>query len=180
MATIRFSAQDDWTVTDLQLFFHQLNILYNRLYVISELKPGSKAKLTNILNSSLSRVPEENQLLVDCIEIHSPAKFSFKGADKIIGQIRGFVKDIWYENRLEAKRKEQEIQHQAKKNELEIANERASLIERQIDIMKKAGFSDEEIQENIRKLTAPVEKISSVMQEREVVLLESDKNDNDT
>ena len=177
MATIKFSAQEDWTVTDLQLFFHQLNILYNRLYVISELEPRSKIKLSTILNGSLSRVPEENQLLVDYIEIHSPAEFSLKGADKIIGQIRGFVKDIWYENRLEAKRKEHEIQYQAKKNELEIENKRANLIEKKIGIMRNAGFSDEEIQENIRKLTNPVEKISSVMQERKVVLLESGEDD---
>jgi len=180
VAVIKFSAQEDWTVTDLQLFFHQLNILYNRLYVLAELKPGNKAKLTNILNSSLSRVPEENQLLVDFIEIHSPAKFSLKGADKIIGQVRGLVKDVWYDNRLESKKKEQEIKHQEKMNELEITNERITLFERQIGVMRNAGFPVEEIQDNIRKLTDPVGKISSVMQERKVLLLEEEENDSNT
>ena len=176
MANIKFAAQEDWTVTDLQLFFHQLNILYNRLHVINSLKPGRKGKLANILNGSLSQVPEEEQLLVDYIEIHSPAKFSLKGVDKIIGQTRGLIKDIWYDNTLEKKKKEQELSHQEKLNELELARQRTSLIEQQIGIMKNAGFSDEEIQENIRKLTDPVEKISTVMQEKEVKLLEDDKN----
>ena len=75
MLFIKFTAQEDWTVTDLHLFFHQLNIIYNRLYVIDGLKAGSRAKLENILNGSLSRVTTENQLLVDYIEIHSPAVF---------------------------------------------------------------------------------------------------------
>ena len=53
---------------------------------------------------------------------------------------------------------------------------KTALIERQIGIMKNAGFSDEEIQENLRKLTDPVEKISSVMQQREVALIEENEN----
>ena len=176
MASIKFSAQEDWTVTDLQLFFHQLNILYNRLHVIDSLKPGRKGKLANILNNSLSQVPDDEQLLVDFIEIHSPAKFSLKGVDKIVGQARGLIKDFWYENNLEKKKKEQEISHQEKLNELELARQRTSLIEQEINVMKKAGFSDEEIKENIRKLTSPVEKISTVMHQRKVELLEDDKN----
>lgn len=175
MANIKFSAQEDWTVTDLQVFFHQLNILYNRLHVIENLKPDRTGKLSNILNGSLSYVPKEEQLLVDFIEIHSPAKFSLKGVDKIIGQVRGIIKDIWYDNSLEKKKKQRQLEHQASLNEIELANQRMSLIERQINILRNAGFSNEEIQENIRKLTDPVEKISSVMQQREVVLLDEDE-----
>ena len=176
MSNIKFSAQEDWTVTDLQVFFHQLNILYNRLHVINSLKPGRKGKLTNILNGSLSQVSEDEQLFVDFIEIHSPAKFSLKGADKIIGQVRGLIKDFWYANNLEKKKKEQKLQHVETLNELEIAHQRTGLLERQIVVMRNAGFSDEEIQENIRKLTDPVEKISTVMQQREVTLIEDEKN----
>ena len=172
---IKFVAQEDWTVADLQVFFHQLNILYNRLYVINDLELGTKAKLSSILSNSLSRVPDHSKLLVDYLEIHSPAKFSLKGGDKIIGQLRGLIKDIWYANRLESKRHDQEIQHQAKKNEIEISSKQAALLEQQIAIMKKAGFPDEEIQSNIRQLTGPMEKIIGVMHEREVRLLEQGK-----
>jgi len=187
MANIKFSAQEDWTVTDLQNFFHQLNILYNRLYVVDEINPDSKAKLTNILNTSLSRVPEHDQLLVDYIEIHSPAKFSLKGGDKIIGRVRGLIKDVWYDNKLEKKKKEQEIEHQGKVkqlevvhqeslNELEVADKHADLVKKQIGILKDAGYSDEEIQKNIKRLTDPVKKISSIMYEKDVKLLDDDKN----
>jgi len=176
VANIKFSAQEDWTVTDLQVFFHQLNILYNRLHVISHLKPGRKGKLSNILNGSLSQVAEEEQLFVDFIEIHSPAKFSLKGVDHIIGQVRGLIKDVWYANSLEKREKQQQLEHQGRLDEIELENQRTSLIERQIGIMRDAGFSNEEIQENIRKLTDPVEKISSVMQQREVALIEEDEN----
>ena len=187
MTNIKFSAQEDWTVTDLQNFFHQLNILYNRLYVIDDLNPDSKAKLTNILNTSLSRVPEYDQLLVDYIEIHSPAKFSLKGGDKIIGQVRGLIRDVWYDNKLEKKKKEQELEHQEKVkqlevahqeklNDLEIADKHTDLIKKQIGIMKNAGYSDEDIQKNIKKLTDPVNKISTIMYEKDVKLLDEDKN----
>ena len=176
MANIKFSAQEDWTVADLQLFFHQLNILYNRLHVIDSLKPGRKGKLVNILEGSLAQVPEEEQLLVDFIEIHSPAKFSLKGTDKIIGQLRGLIKDLWYDNNLEKKKKQQAIEHQAKLNDLVIADRRAALLERQIGIMRNAGFSDAEIQEGMRKLTGPIERISTVMQQRDVELIEEDKD----
>lgn len=175
MQNIKFSAQEDWTVTDLQVFFHQLNILYNRLHVIDQLKPGRKGKLANILNGSLSQVPEEEQLFVDFIEIHSPAKFSLTGADKIIGQVRGLIKDIWYKNSQEKQLGQQQLEHQAKLNELELAKQRTALLQEQITVMKDAGFSSEEIQDNIRKLTDPVEKISSVMQQRQVKLVEEAK-----
>ena len=176
MGSIKFTAQDDWTVTDLQLFFHQLNILYNRLHVVDSLKPGRKRKLANILNASLSQVPEEEQLLVEYIEIHSPAKFSFKGVDKIIGQVRGLIKDVWYENSIEKKKKEQALSHQEKLNELELARQRTALIEQQINVLKSAGFSDEEIQENIKKLTDPLEKMTTIMQQREVELIEDSES----
>jgi hypothetical protein len=176
MSNIKFSAQGDWTVTDLQNFFHQLNILYNRLYVIDDLNSDSKAKLTNILNTSLSRVPEYDQLLVDYIEIHSPAKFSLKGGDKIIGQVRSFIKDVWYDNKLEKKKKEQELEHQEKLNDLEIADKHTDLINKQIGILRDVGYSDEDIQKNIKKLTDPVNKISSIMYEKDVKLLDEDKN----
>jgi hypothetical protein len=176
MANLDFTAQEDWTVTDLQVFFHQLNILYNRLYVIASLKPGRRGRLEYILSSSLSQVPEQEQLLVDFIEIHSPAKFSLKGVDDIIGQLRGLIRDLWYDNRLDKKNKEQALQHKEKLNELELANHRAALLERQIDIMKKAGFSDEEIRENTRKLTDPLERILVVMQQREVSLVDKDQH----
>lgn len=96
--------------------------------------------------------------------------------DKIIGQTRGLIKDIWYDNSLEKKKKEQELSHQEKLNELELARQKTSLVEQQIGVMRNAGFSDEEIQENIKKLTDPVEKIYTLMQHREVKLLEDDEN----
>jgi hypothetical protein len=186
MAKIKFSAQEDWTVTDLQIFFHQLNILYNRLYVVNDLNQNSSANLTNILNTSLSRVPEHDQLVVDYLEIHSPLKLSLEGTDKIIGQLRGLFKDFIYDNELDKKEKEQkieqrykeqqlEISHQEKLNEIEIADKHADLIQKQIDIMKGVGYSNEEIQNNIKKLTDPVKKVSSIMYGKSAEILD-DKN----
>ncbi len=176
MSRLKFSAQEDWTVTDLQVFFHQLNILYNRVHVIHSLNSGRTGRLSNILNGSLSQVPEADQLFVDYIEIHSPAKFSLKGADKIIDQVRGLIKDLWYENSLDKKKKEQLLRHQEKLNDLEVSHQRTNLLEKQIDVLKSVGFSEAEIQNNIRKLTDPVEKISTVMQQRKVILIDDNKN----
>ncbi len=172
MTNIKFSAEKDWTVADLHVFFHQLNILYNRLYVIDQLTERRKGKLGSMLSSSLAHVPNGEQLFVDFIEIHSPAKFSLKGVDKIICQLGELIKDFWYRNSLEKKEGAQNLAHQSDLNEIEVAKQRMELLDHQVSIMKNCGFSDEEIQENFRKLIDPLEKISSVMQHREVVLID--------
>ncbi len=180
MATIKFSSQGNWTVTDLHVFFHSLNVLYNRLYVIDELKHGNKARLSSILDNSLSRVPDEKQLSVDHIKIHSPALFSLTGLDKIIGQLRDLIKDIGYRNSLEKQERKQAMQHQDAINRVEVADQEADLLAKQVGIMKNNNFTTREIQDNVRKLINPAQKISSVMQKREVCLLEENGENENT
>lgn len=176
MGTIRFSAKESWKVADLHNFFHQLNILYNRLYVVSELSERGNAKLATILDNSLARVRDEQQLSVDYVEIHSPAQFSFIGLDKTIKQIRSLIKDLWYENRLERTKMENAIAHQGRMDDVEIAKARTELIETQIRIMKASGYSAEEIKENTKKLVDPFDKLIVTMREKEVRLLENEEN----
>ncbi len=170
METIRFSSQKDWTVTDLQFFLHQLNVLYNRLYVLDELKPGSRVNLLNALNNSLSRVPVEKRLFVDCIEIHSPANIKLRGISKVVKVLtRIIILYMLYElGGLEIESKQ-----------IEIATNRAILVERMIDIgskMKDLGYSKEQIHEILKKVNDPAERISSLMQNQEVTLQEEDEN----
>lgn len=101
MKTIRFSAAEDWTVEQLQTLLHALNIAYNRLYVLEFIAPGRRGKLDSLLMDSLSRVPDCAVLSIDSLEIHSPAKVSLKGLDKVVLQLRGLIRDIWFQNQLE-------------------------------------------------------------------------------
>lgn len=173
MNKIGFSAYEEWTVMDLQVFFHQLNILYNRLYVINGLKPGMKVSLDGILNNSLAKVRVEEQLRVDYIEIHSPAEFSFIGLDKIIAQLRDLIKDLTYRNKLESQMMEQKLLHSKRLNDLEVQSKEMAIFEKQIGIMKEAGFSTKEIQDASQRLIDPAKRIAAVMMQRSVVVQNS-------
>ncbi len=53
---IGFDAVEDWLVEDFYSFFHQLNILYNRLAVLDDINEKQRiVKLKPALNGSLSR-----------------------------------------------------------------------------------------------------------------------------
>ena len=84
------------------------------------------------------------------------------------------MKDIWYENRLQSKLKEQDIDQRAELNRLEIEKGRVALLECQIGAMRNAGFSDDEIRHNISKLSEPLDRITTVMLDKRVVLLKED------
>ncbi len=175
METVEFVTSEDWSVNELRVFFHQLNILYNRLFVIENLTKATNVKLSTILDRSLSRIAEEKILSIDFIEIHSPARFSFKGVDKIIGQIRGLIKDFWYKNKMEKQKMELDIQRQRTKNEVEMSCANMELLKMQISIMKEAGIHEDEIRENIKKLINPLEKLSSIGQAKGIRLIEKEK-----
>tara|TARA_R110002073_G_scaffold312409_2_gene483848 strand:- start:364 stop:1113 length:750 start_codon:yes stop_codon:yes gene_type:complete len=95
-------AIENWTVQGLYTFFHQLNILYNRLYVLDDqIRSGHNRKLKSILYGSLSRVEPEAQLILDSIEIHSPADINLTGSGEIIDELGETWKDLRYRNKIE-------------------------------------------------------------------------------
>ena len=95
-------AVENWSVQDLYTFFHQLNILYNRLYVLDDqIRIGNKRKLRSLLYGSLSRVKPLNQLVLASIEIHSPADINLEGAGEIIDELGETWKDLKYRNKIE-------------------------------------------------------------------------------
>ncbi len=161
METLKFEAQHNWTVADLWLFLNQLNNLYNRLYIIDQLGFNVNINLSSIIRRPTPYVPSEKQLVVDYINICSPGKFSFKGEGKIIKQLRSLMKDICYEN-----------PHQRKMNELKFI-EQAANMQREQKVPEEA--IQEFVRDAIRNLTNSTGKLSKILKEFAVFLLENDE-----
>jgi len=181
MKTLKFSSRKNWTVTDFRFFLHQLNVLYNRIYVITEPR-SSGASLESMLRGSHSRVPERDRLSIDHIEIRSPGKFGFSGKESLVKHLWSMLKHV---SLLDLKRaeKEQGIAHQGKMNELEVkekcienARKLVELHKEVADLMEKAGFSVEEIQNNIGKIVDPHRNVLMMMESHEMDLLDDDED----
>lgn len=172
MYEIGFRAREDWTVADLQQFFHQLNILYNRLHVVEEFRVEQKGKLESYLDNSLSRVPESDVLRVKSLEINSPADFNFLGVDKVISQIRKLIKDVSYKNQIAKRQHEEELRHASKMNQLEENYRQIEVMNGYIELMKHVGMDEPEIQNCLKKLIDPTEKVLSIMKAKGVEVAE--------
>jgi hypothetical protein len=57
----------------------------------------------------------------------SPGWISFEGLGEPIQQMRQFIKDIWYRNRQESRRGDQEIEQEAELHRLELARQHLQL-----------------------------------------------------
>ena len=172
---IRFSGEEDWSVTDLYQFFHHLNIFYNRIHVLKMDSARDSRKLKQLLDNSLSYVKSSDVLQIESLEIRSPALLSLKGIGEVIREIRELVKDVSYRMRLDKREKELELKHKKAAHELELAIKRTKLINDQVNLLKNAGCTEAQIQENIRKLTAPAGKMFSIMADKNVQLIDDKK-----
>ncbi|MCU8000782.1 hypothetical protein [Shewanella sp. SM95] len=168
---IGFYAVEDWSVEDFYTFFHQLNILYNRLAVLEDIREKkSPVKLKNALYGSLSRIPIEERLQIKSVEIHSPGDFNLLGLDKIIIQVRGLIKDLTYQNRLDREAKETQLRHDNEMNEVKVASAKLDLLEQQIKVMKDLGYDQGQIDIGIKALSDPLDQIANISQRKQVTL----------
>jgi hypothetical protein len=169
LAEIGFDSTEDWNVEDFYNFFHQLNILYNRLYVLNDLKENqSNKKLRYALYGSLSSVEKEDQLIVKSIEIHSPGNFNLLGVDKIIHQLRELFKDISYKNRQEKEDQEETLRHKKAMNTLKEQAGRQKILSNQLVIMEQMGYDREQIDIGIKALGDPLEQLAQLSDQRRV------------
>ena len=166
-----FDAVDDWSVEDFYTFFHQVNILYNRLSVLDEIRLKQRpVKLKPALYGSLSRIPTDERLQVKSIEIHSPADFNLLGVDKIIGQIRGLIKDLTYDNKLDRQVKEEHLRQQREMNNLRTIAGRQKVLVNQIEIMKELGYDQEQIEIGTKALVDPLLQIEDIATRKKITV----------
>jgi hypothetical protein len=176
LGELGFDAVEDWSVEDFYTFFHQLNILYNRLSVLDDISLRQrKVKLQSALSGSLSRIEPEDRLKIKSIEIHSPGDFNLLGVDKIIEQIRGLIKDLLYSNKLDRKEKEEALRHQKATNELEELEVRQRLLASQIQIMESLGYDEEQIEVGTKALADPLFQILEISDRKNVTLKSPNK-----
>ena len=168
---IGFEVGETWSVDDFQRFFHQLNILYNRLYVLEDLRTGNrKPKLKYAFYGSRALVKESDELLVKSIEIHSPGDFNFLGIDKIIEQLRELIKDVLFRIQQEREAGDEEIRHQQVMNRIEEQKGLQELLSDQITILEQLGYSQEEIEIAIKALGDPVKQLAGIADEKKVAI----------
>ncbi|ELB2105130.1 hypothetical protein QNZ87_004309 [Vibrio parahaemolyticus] len=171
ISELGFDAVEDWSVEDFYTFFHQINILYNRLSVLDDIRSKEKAvKLKSALYGSLSRIKSDERLKVKSIEIHSPGDFNLLGVDKIIGQVRELLKDITYRNKLERQAKEEEIRHQKEMNNLKTMAGRQKILANQIKLMKSLGYDDEQIEIGVKALADPLSQLADISTRKKVTV----------
>ncbi|HAO26143.1 MULTISPECIES: hypothetical protein [unclassified Methylophaga] len=173
ISPIGFSAVEDWTVEDFYRFFHQLNILYNRLYVLEKLKyKGQNPKLKMALYGSLSAVKAHHRLIIQSIEIHSPGDFNLLGLDKVIEQLRELWKDISYQNRLIKQKLTEQNRHNKQMNQLREIAAMQKLLQNQVATMQQLGYSEDEIAEGLKALADPLEQLIELADSRKISLKE--------
>lgn len=176
LSELGFEAVEDWSVEDFYTFFHQINILYNRLSVLEDIKVKQRTvKLKSALYGSLSRIEPEERLIVKSIEINSPGEFNLLGVDKIIGQVRGLIKDLAYRNKLDRQEKEEDLRHQKEMNNLEAEASKQNLLANQIQLMKSLGYDQEQIEIGIKALTDPLAQIEDISIRKNVTVKSPNK-----
>lgn len=176
LGELEFDAVEDWSVEDFYTFFHQLNILYNRLTVLDDIKSRKrKVKLQSALYGSLSRIKPEDRLKVKSIEIHSPGEFNLLGVDKIIAQIRELIKDLLYRNRLDRQAAEEALRHKKEMNKLEELGASQNLLTSQIQAMEILGYDDEQIEAGTKALADPLSQILEIASRKDVTLKSPNK-----
>jgi|TARA_B110000503_G_C6923960_1_gene319850 hypothetical protein len=176
LSELGFDAVEDWSVEDFYTFFHQLNILYNRLSVLDDIRlKQRKVKLKSAFSSSLSKIQPQESLKVKSIEIHSPGDFNLLGVDKIIGQIRELIKDFTYRNKLDHQEKEEALRQQKEMNNLKTVEGKQKILANQICIMKSLGYDQEEIEIGIKALADPLFHIEEISSRKNVTLKSPNK-----
>jgi len=176
LSELGFDAVEDWSVEDFYTFFHQINILYNRLSVLDEIKLKQRpVKLKSALYGSLSRIPPEERLQVKSIEIHSPGDFNLLGVDKIIGQIRELIKDLTYRNKLDRQVKEEALRHQKEINSLKTMAGKQKVLTNQIRLMESLGYDQEQIEIGIKALADPLAQIDDISSRKNVTVKSTKK-----
>lgn len=179
MSQIGFSATENWTVEEFYNFFHQINILYNRLYVLEQIKvkhferiaknKNSRLRsLEHAFNASLSAVDEKDRLTIKSIELHSPGDFNFLGVDKVILQLRELWKDISYRNKQDKQKEAEALRHDKVMNQLREHAGRQKILSNQASLMKKMGYDKEQIAIGIKALGDPLEQLADISEHKKL------------
>ncbi len=170
MTTLRFTSQGDWEVEDLHVFLHQLNVLYNRLYVINDLCETrarefvDNKKIHNMLNRSLSRVPNERRLCIDYIEIHSPGNFGLKVKIDIEAEINIDINKITREIQI--------LLNRCSKNlSTEIINHAVK------QTLESFGVPNEAQDYIVKQIAGPIKKLFDAVKKNDLKILSEDEDD---
>jgi len=171
LSEIGFDAVEDWLVEDFYSFFHQLNILYNRLAVLEDIKEKQRlVKIKPAMYGSLSRIKDENRLTIESIEIHSPGDFNLLGVDKVLVQLRGLIRDLFYANKMDKEAKQETNRHQAQMNKLKEQAGQQKILANQITIMRNLGYDQEQIDLGVKAFLDPLIQISELSERKKISL----------
>ncbi len=101
---------------------------------------------SEILNFGDSILPQD-QLIISRINVNSPGFWEFIGSLNPLQQIREYLKDR------HERRKDRDWREKAQKDQMNLNNEllRTQLIEKRVEILRSAGFSENEIRSLLNK-----------------------------
>ena len=167
LESITISGGDRWTVEDLTEFLGHLYVLYNRISVLREERHKVPARLSRQMYASKSRVAEQQKMVVESLTIRSPMEINLQGIAAIIREAREAVKDI-YRNPLERRKLEQQIEHEEKLNDIEIAASKLRLLRDANQTMLELGIPEEERRATLKALYDPAREAADIVVEKDL------------
>lgn len=167
LESITISGGDRWTVEELTEFLGHLYVLYNRISVLREERHQVPARLSRQLYASKSRVAEQQKMTVESLTIRSPMEINLRGIAEIIREARQAVKDI-YRNPLERRKLEQQIEHEEKLNDVELAQSKLRLLRDANQTMLELGIPEGERRATLKALYAPASEAADMIVEKDL------------
>jgi hypothetical protein len=167
LATLAISGGDDWTVEELTELLGHMYVLYNRISVLKETRRKAPARLSRQMYGSKGRVPQARKMTVESLTIQSPMTINFQGVGQIIKEVREAVKDF-YRNPIERRQLEQQLEHQAKMNDIKLAESKLRLIRDANQTMLEIGVSDEERQASLKALQDPASDAADIIAQKKL------------
>lgn len=167
LESITISGGDRWTVEELTEFLGHLYVLYNRISVLREERQQVPARLSRQMYASKSRVADPEKMTVESLTIRSPMEISLTGIAEIIREAREAVKDI-YRNPLERRKLEQQIEHEEKLNDVELAESKLRLLRDANRTMLELGIPEGERRATLKALYAPASEAADMVVEKDL------------
>ncbi len=158
---------DEWTVEELTEFLSHIYVLYNRVSVLREERQRKPARFSKQMYASKRRVRSDKKMTIESLTIQSPMEVNLKGSGGIIKEVREGIKDA-YRNPLERRKIEQQLQHDAQMNKIELAETKLKLIRSANQTMLEIGVSDEERQATLKALLGPAANAADIVEHKDL------------
>ena len=113
-------------------------------------------------------------MTVKSLTIQSPMAINLQGIGEIIREVHEGVNDV-YRNPLERRRREQQLEHNAQMNKMEVAETKLKLIRDVNQAMLEIGMPDEDRQATLKALLDPAKDTADMVTQKNLEIEQADQ-----